>query len=94
MDVEDESEVKNNKAARLYVEARKQNPELFEEIENDAKKRNDGFIFSPELRKALKPFGKMDIRESFSSPDFLKALAKHAGMTDSEFENIMGRDLK
>jgi hypothetical protein len=48
----------------------------------------DGMLFSKELRDAMAPFGKMDVRDALKSGDFFKALAKHAGMSDEEFDAI------
>ena len=46
-------------------------------------------FFSKGLRDALSPFGKMDVRDCMRSPDFLRALCKHAGMPDEEFDEII-----
>ena len=47
------------------------------------------FLFSKELRDALQPFAKMDVRECVKSVDFMKALCKHAGMSDDKFDEIL-----
>lgn len=45
----------------------------------------DKHLFSKELRDALSSFGKMDVKDALRSPEFLKALCDHAGMSEEEF---------
>jgi hypothetical protein len=52
------------------------NPALREMMLEIARRNPDknGMIFSDKLRKHLSKWGKMDIREAFKDPEFLKAL--------------------
>lgn len=49
------------------------------------------YLFSKELRDAMQPFSKMDARECIKSVDFMKALCKHAGMSDEVFDEILNK---
>lgn len=66
----------------------KENPEALE-IAKELPPNEDGLLFSKELREAMKPFEKMDVRDCIRSKDFMKALCNHAGMSDEEFNNIL-----
>lgn len=52
------------------------------------------FLFSKELRDAMAPFGEMDVRECLNNVEFWKALCKHAGMDDNEFNSILNETSK
>lgn len=62
-----------------------ENPEALHLLEP----QEDGHIFSKSLRETLEPFSKMDVRDCIKSADFMKALCKHAGMSDEEFQEIL-----
>ena len=49
----------------------------------------EGYLFSEDLRNALEPFAKMDIRECLRSLDFLKTVCKHAGISGEEFNELI-----
>lgn len=66
----------------------KENPEARTLIEPQP----DGSLFSPELKSALAEFKDMDVRECVSSVDFMRALCRHAGMSDERFEEILNSD--
>lgn len=78
-------EDEKNPAADLVKEFFKKNPEARKLITPQP----DGYLFSQGLRDVLSGFGDMDVRECVKSHAFLKALCKHAGMSDEKFDEIL-----
>ena len=76
---------KKNTAAKLVSKFFQENPEAMELLDIQP----DGSLFSPEMKEALSPFKDMDVRECVKSVDFMKALCKHAGMSDEQFNEIL-----
>lgn len=66
----------------------KKNPDAMDSINP----QEDGSLFSQELKDALSPFKKMNVKDCVQSVDFWKALCKHAGMSDEKFEEILNND--
>lgn len=48
----------------------------------------DGMLFSKEFREHMAPYGDRGPVEMLQDKNFWKHLAKYAGMSDEEFENI------
>lgn len=65
-----------------------ENPHEFEKLRDAAKARGDEFLFSPEIRKSMAPFSQKSVKECLRSEDFFRAVFKHAGCSDEEFEEI------
>ena len=54
-------------------------------------KDNKGnYLFSKELRDAMAPFADMPANEAIRNPDVLKALMKHAGISDEKMDELLG----
>lgn len=47
------------------------------------------YLFSKDLRDALKPFEKMDVKDCIKSAAFCRALGKHAGMSDEQLDRVL-----
>lgn len=74
-----------NPASEMVKDFFKENPEALGLLQP----QEDGHLFSKGLRDALEPFKEMNAGDCIRSPDFMKALCKHAGMTDEQFEDIL-----
>lgn len=72
----------------ILKEAKKEQPELFEEVLKEAKKRGDDYLFSPEIRERLSKFNNMSLDEMLGTEDFWREMFAHAGVNPEEFEKI------
>lgn len=72
-------------AAEFVKQFFEENPEAQDLLQP----QEDGYLFSKDLRDAMEPFKDMDVNECLESKDWFKALFKHAGISEEEFENIL-----
>lgn len=49
---------------------------------------SEDYLFSEELREAMKEFGNMDVRDALESREWWGALATHAGMPQEDLERL------
>lgn len=76
---------------------------VFEENQDDLEQamktlkenpREDGKVFSKELRDVLSPFSGKTPLECLKDKDFWRTIAKHGGISDEEIEEIMNTEPK
>lgn len=64
--------------------------DLTEAMETLEKRPNDdGMLFSKDFRDHMAPFGDKNPLEMLKDKNFWRHLAKYAGISDEEFENIV-----